>query len=182
MIRHAGQALAHPESAGLADEEARDGRLLGDAEIAAGQASLRGGDAARFASSDTRRAARRQQQMELLIRRALAEQEIGVAYQPVFDLTSGVIVGAEALLRLNDADGSPVPALDVVSAAESSELIVDLGNRVLRQAARQAAQWQRDHGLLVPIAVNVCAVQLGHPAFTSDVLGALGWRGCQPRL
>jgi EAL domain-containing protein (putative c-di-GMP-specific phosphodiesterase class I) len=67
--------------------------------------------------------------------------------------------------------------LDVVSAAEASGLIVELGGRVLQLAAVQAAQWRHDHGILVPVAVNVSAVQLTRSTFTADVLAALELAG-----
>ncbi len=153
------------------------GRLVQDAENAARQARAEGGNVVVFADPEMRRAQQRQQKLDAQIRQALDRHQVGLAFQPVFDLSTGLIVSAEALLRLTDPDGRPIPPLDVVSAAEASGLIVQLGGRVLQLAAAQAAQWRNDHGVLVPVAVNVSAVQLMRTTFTADVLAALELAG-----
>ena len=162
------------------ESAAQVGRLVQDAENAAQVARADGGDCAVFAAAEMRDAQQRQGAFELLIRDALATDQIHVAYQPVFDLTTGRMVATEALLRMFDRDGRPVPPLDVVPVAEASGLIVDIGRRVLHIAARQVAQWQEDHGILVPVAVNVSAVQLVRPDFHDDVLAAIDMAGVPP--
>lgn len=148
-------------------------RLVQDAESAARLAREQGGEAVVFASPEMRRTQQRQYELEGQIRQALDRHHVGVVYQPVFDLATGLVVSAEVLLRLTDSDGRHIAALDVVSAAEASGQIVELGGRVLQLAAAQAAQWRYDHGVLVPVAVNVSAVQLKRSTFTNDVLTAL---------
>lgn len=108
-----------------------------------------------------------------LIRQALDHDTVGVAYQPIFDLGSGALIGAEALLRLNDPAGRPMPPCHVIPAAEASGLIIDLGRRVLQMAARQTAAWHRQHGVLLPVSVNVSAAQLGREDFPHEVLNAV---------
>lgn len=116
-----------------------------------------------------------------LIGDALDNDRISVEYQPIFDLATGLLVGAEALLRMTDAAGDRVAAVDVVSAAEASGRIVPLGRFILRVAALQSAQWQAQHGVLLPIAVNVSAVQLGSPGLLRDVLDAVEAAGVPPQ-
>jgi len=164
-------------AAGTVNSVAEIGRLVQDAENAARLGRDRGGNVVAFAAPEMRRAQQRQQQLEAQIRHALDRHQVGMAFQPVFDLSTGLIVSAEALLRLTDPDGHPIPPLEVVSAAEISGLIVELGGRVLQLAAAQAAQWRHDHGVLVPVAVNVSAVQLTRSTFTADVLAALELAG-----
>jgi diguanylate cyclase (GGDEF)-like protein len=118
--------------------------------------------------------------LEELIREALDNDRVRVAYQPVFDLSSGMIVGAEALLRLSDSAGRPVPPLQVIPAAEASGQIVEIGRRVLQLAAEQSARWRADHGVLLPIAVNVSAAQLNLPGFPAHVLDAVERAGVPP--
>lgn len=161
------------DSPEVGEEIARSEHLVQAAEDAARVASNHGGNTVVFATPAIREAQRRQQQLEALVRQALADRTVGLAFQPVFDLATGRIVSAEALLRLTDEQGRPVSALDVVTAAEASGQIVDLGRHVLQLAADHAALWQRDHGFLVPIAVNVSAIQLRRASFTPDVLDAL---------
>jgi len=157
--------------------DSETGRLVQDAENAARLARAEGGNIVVFADPEMRLAQQRQQELEAQIRQALDRQQVGLAFQPVFDLSTGFIVSAEALLRLTDPDGRPIPPLDVVSAAEASGLIVQLGGRVLQLAAAQAARWRHDHDFLVPVAVNVSAVQLTRTTFTADVLAALELAG-----
>jgi EAL domain-containing protein (putative c-di-GMP-specific phosphodiesterase class I) len=118
--------------------------------------------------------------LEELIRDALDEDAVQVAYQPVFDLSTGKVVGAEALLRLTDSAGRPVPPLQVIPAAEASGQIVEIGRRVLQLAAEQAARWRAEHGVLLPVAVNVSAAQLNLPGFPAQVLEAVERAGVPP--
>ena len=106
--------------------------------------------------------------------------EIRVAYQPVVDLATGHVVGAEALLRISDSAGHPIPPQELIPIAEESGLIVDIGIRVLRLAAEQVAQWLTDHGVLVPVAVNVSAVQLERAGLLHEVLQAAQMAGLPP--
>ncbi len=164
-------------AAGTVNSVSETGRLVQDAENAARLGRDDGGNVVVFAAPEMRRAQQRQHELEAQIRQALDRHQVGLAFQPVFDLSTGLVVSAEALLRLTDPDGRPIPPLDVVSAAEASGLIVELGGRVLQLAAAQAAQWRHDHGVLVPVAVNVSAVQLTRSTFTADVLAALELAG-----
>ena len=163
------------------DPDTQTGQLVQDAESAARQSRAEGGGSVVFASAQMRQAQERQAELEQLIRQALDEDDVGVAYQPVFELSSGRVVAAEALLRLTDRTGRAVPPLEVVRAAESSGLIIELGSRVLQLAAAQAAQWRRDHGVLIPVAVNVSTVQLAKRTFTADVLAAIALAGVPPQ-
>lgn len=121
-----------------------------------------------------------QERMERLVRRALDDDAIRVAYQPIVDLSSGLLVAVEALLRLTDETGHEVAAEQVVAAAEASGLIVEVGRRVIQVAARQSAQWRDEHDVVVPIAVNVSAVQLGQPGFRDEVLETIDRAGVPP--
>lgn len=165
---------------GHSDSASQIGRVVQDAESAARLANAEGGDRAVFAAPEMREAQQRQHALERLIREHLANDTITVVYQPVFELASGQVVAAEALLRISDRDGHPIPPLHVVPVAEASGLIVDIGRRVLQRAARQAAQWRADDGVLIPVAVNVSAVQLSWAGFPDDVLAAINAAGVPP--
>jgi EAL domain-containing protein (putative c-di-GMP-specific phosphodiesterase class I) len=96
-----------------------------------------------------------------------------VAYQPIIDLATGRLVAVEALLRLTDDCGSPLPMTEVIPAAEASGLIGDVGRRIIEVATRQAASWRAKHGIILPIAVNVSASEVGRTGFGRDVLEAI---------
>lgn len=118
--------------------------------------------------------------LERLIQEILDQDMVKVAYQPVFNLSTGLVVGAEALLRLTDRSGRPLPPSQVIPAAEASGQIVEVGRRVLQLAAQQSARWRKEHGVLLPVAVNVSAAQLGLPAFPGHVFDAVEQAGVPP--
>ncbi len=118
--------------------------------------------------------------MDDMIRHALDHDAIGVAYQPVFDLTTGDLVGAEALLRLQDPEGRTVPPNYVIPSAEASGLITDLGRHVLKVVVRQTAAWHQQHGVLLPVAINVSAAELGLDDFSRRVLDTVKDAGVPP--
>ena len=177
---------------GSEDSDALVARLIQDAVTAAGRANADGSserrrrsswsltDAIAFASPEMGQEQEDQQRTELLLRHALDNDGVRVAYQPVVDLATGKVVGAEALLRISDSDGHPIPPQELIPVAEESGLIVDIGIRVLRLAAEQAAEWLTDHGVLVPVAVNVSAVQLERAGLLHEVLRAAQMAGLPP--
>jgi diguanylate cyclase (GGDEF)-like protein len=95
-------------------------------------------------------------QLEADLRRALDEGELFLHYQPTFDLGSGQIVGAEALARWRHPTRGLVPPTEFIPLAEASGLIRPLGAWVLREAYRQAAEWQRTSPARdKPLALNI---------------------------
>lgn len=124
------------------------------------------GSAARFTEKLADHARARQRRVSAL-RVAVVDPErhFQVHYQPVINLTTGEIVGAEALLRWLDLeDGAQVSPKDFIPLAESSSLIADLGRWVLERALRDRSTLG-----LTCIAVNVSAVQLSDVAFPADL-------------
>jgi diguanylate cyclase (GGDEF)-like protein/PAS domain S-box-containing protein len=113
--------------------------------------------------------------IEQELRLGLQRGEFSLHYQPEIDLESAAIVGAEALLRWHSPTRGLVPPARFIPIAETTGLILPLGEFVLRQACAQAAEW-RDAGL-VPESfvtwVNVSAKQLGGGAFETVVQQAL---------
>lgn len=108
--------------------------------------------------------------IETELRRALANDELRLHYQPVIDMADGRVVGAEALVRWqHPVHGLLMPA-GFVEVAERSSLIVDLGGWVLQAAARQLAAWDRQGLGPLWLSVNVSARQLrnGHLATQFD--------------
>lgn len=98
--------------------------------------------------------------LEADLRRALEQQEFRLFYQPQVDLTTGKIIGAEALIRWQHPEMGLVPPVRFLGAAEESGLIVDIGTWVLREACRQAREWL-DNGLPIQhVAVNLAGRQI----------------------
>jgi len=93
---------------------------------------------------------------------ALTYGEFRTFYQPVVNLASGTIVGAEALCRWPQRDGSFAPPETFITQAETSGFIVQLGEWIMRTAVEQISQWQNLFNIDLQIAVNLSGRQFLH--------------------
>jgi len=114
--------------------------------------------------------------MENSFRKAMENKEFLVHYQPKIDLDTGLIVGAEALVRWQPPEGLLVPPLDFIPMAEETGLIIPLGEWVLRHVCEQVRRWQ---GLGYPlrVAVNLSLYQFRQqhlPEMIGQVLADTG--------
>ena len=117
---------------------------------------------------------------ESRLRAALESRELAIFYQPVVDATRGRVVGAEALIRWRHPDlGLMLPA-QFLGIAEESQLIVSIGEWVLRTACSQAARWQQNGHEGFRIAVNVSSHQFQSGQFVALVRDALRDTGLRP--
>ncbi len=107
-------------------------------------------------------------------REALQTNELLLHYQPKIDLRSGRIVGLEALLRwLHTERGLLAPPL-FLDDFRKHPIIIEVGDWVLAEAVRQMAAWRDQHGLDLPISVNLTAQHLVQPGFTERLRGLFG--------
>lgn len=152
--------------------------LVVRAESAMRQARADGGGCVHLYTPGLRAAAAARWQLECEIRMGLERGEFLLHYQPVVDLRSGSVVGVEALIRWQHPDGLRMPDT-FIAVAESSGLIVPLGEWVLHEACRQGARWVAE-GLDLRVAVNFSAQQIGHAdvvARIADALRTTGMKG-----
>ena len=106
--------------------------------------------------------------LESNLRHALADNEMELHFQPQFSVDGRRLVGAEALVRWRRRDGQLVPPGQFIPVAEDTGLIVQLGDWVLGEACRRAAELHvQGHRLL--IAINLSAVQLRRPGLADRV-------------
>ena len=121
------------------------------------------------------------QSLENGLRYALERQEFVLHYQPIMNLQTGAIIGAEALIRWAHPQRGLVLPQQFVPIAEESGFIVAIGRWVLRAACRQIRAWQ-DSGLsLTRIAINISAVELRAKDFVSGVGAILMETGLAPQ-
>ena len=117
---------------------------------------------------------------EAALRRAIANGELRLHYQPELDLESGLIVGFEALVRWQAPDGRLIPPNEFIPLAEETGLIVELGRWVITEACRQASRWRVHRSPdeePVRIWVNLSARQLEDPdllGFVEDTVSRAG--------
>ena len=137
--------------------------LLKHADAAMYQAkrASRGRHALYRAADDT---ATRRLELTGRLRTALAEQQLELHFQPVVDLASEGIIGAEALVRWNDPERGMVSPAEFIPLAEDTGLIEAIGGWVLDATCRQARAW-RDAGLEIEVAYNVSPLELMSPGF-----------------
>jgi len=156
-----------------ADEET----LIKNADAAMYTAKDNGRNNFQFFTADMNAQAVVRLALESGLRLALDKKELFLVYQPQLDIATGKISGLEALLRWQHPELGLVPTDEFIRIAESSGLIMPIGEWVLRTACNQAREWQ-DQGLpAISVAVNVSAVQFrreGFPDLISRVLRETG--------
>jgi len=101
--------------------------------------------------------------LESRLRTIVRQRALAVYYQPQVCLNTGRLCGAEALVRWTDPELGPVPPDRFIPLAETTGLVLPVGEFVLRSAVGRWATWRRAHGLSASLAVNLSAVQFaGH--------------------
>jgi diguanylate cyclase (GGDEF)-like protein len=121
-------------------------------------------------------------EMEGELRRALAEDELYVVYQPVVELADSQMAGVEALVRWQHPQRGEIPPGQFIGLAEECGLIDAIGDVVLQKACAQFARWQRDWGERAPrlLAVNLSRAQLKQPGLVPEVKAVLDANGMRP--
>jgi diguanylate cyclase (GGDEF)-like protein len=119
--------------------------------------------------------------LESSLHSALEKQQLFLMYQPQFDVPSGKITCCEALVRWRHPDHGLVPPDKFIGIAENSGMIVPIGEWVLRTACTQAKTWEDQGRDLIPVAVNVSAVQFRQDGFCDMIKRVLQETGLDPR-
>ncbi|WP_296493746.1 EAL domain-containing protein [Rhodoferax sp.] len=169
-----GQELRLTASIGIAvyPENGSDfDRLIQSAGAALVQSKQNGRDGFRFFTDQMYGRAHETLMIENQLRQALAKNEFLLHYQPQIDAQSGRIIGAEALIRWQHAEWGLVPPGRFIPIAESSGQIMEIGDWVLRSVVAQIALWQQEGLGVVPVAVNLSAIQF-HQTSLCESIGA----------
>jgi diguanylate cyclase (GGDEF)-like protein len=151
-------------------------QLLKNADMALYRAKSDGHGLYRFfePEMDARMQARRK--LEIDLRKAIANGEFELFYQPLVDMKTEYVTGFEALIRWHHPERGMIPPLDFIPIAEETGLIVPMGDWVLRQACAEAATWPSN----VKIAVNLSPVQFKNKILLTSVISALAASGLSP--
>ncbi|MCB9964855.1 MAG: EAL domain-containing protein [Rhodospirillales bacterium] len=162
-------------------------QVLKNADIALNRAKEEGRDTIKEYSEDFDRVVQQRFQMLRDLRDALENNHLDLFFQPQFDLARGHIIGAEALIRWFKQDnskegGSFIPPGVFIPIAEQSGLIVPIGEWVLHKACHTAAEWVRQTGQDIRVAVNVSGAQFLQSDLVTYTAQVLKESGLPPHL
>lgn len=154
--------------------------LLRHADQAMYAAKNAGRNRFHYFTPDLQQAAQRRQRLSADLRHALADGQFELYYQPIVNLNTGMIERAEALLRWRHPERGLLHPHDFMPYAESSGLIVDIGDWVFRRAAEQVSQWQQELGRPFQVSINQSPAQF-RGAGAADWLDHVEKLGLAPR-
>jgi diguanylate cyclase (GGDEF)-like protein len=161
----------------LADGSA-PGVVLRNADVAMARAKDGGGSRVEVYAAHMHADVVRRLDMASDLQRAIAREELQLQYQPIVELATSRVTGAEALVRWWRGDEAVSPRA-FLAVAEDSGLIVALGEWVLRKVCAQGAAWRAD-SWDVGVSVNIALRQLNAPHFPAQVAAALAESGLPP--
>jgi len=156
-----------------ADEPAT---LISHADTALYRAKAEGKDTYRYFEASMGAEARDRRVMEHELRQAFARDEFRLVYQPQMEISSGRMIGFEALIRWRHPQRGDVSPAMFIPVAEDSGTIMQIGEWVLATACEEAVRWKNP----LTVAVNVSAVQLHNPNFSRKVHEILLRSGLAP--
>jgi diguanylate cyclase (GGDEF)-like protein/PAS domain S-box-containing protein len=178
-FRVASRDIALTASVGVAlADGSPPGLVLRNADVAMSKAKDSGGGRVEVFAAHMHADVVRRLELASDLQGAISRQELTVQYQPVVDLETSRVIGAEALVRWW-RDGAAVPPADFLDVAEDSGLIVPLGAWVLTIACQQGAAWRAD-SWNVGVSVNLSMRQINSARFPESVAAALADSGLPP--
>lgn len=145
--------------------------LLKHADIAMYQAKAKGGYQAYSPQMNADGYQRLLEESEL--RRAIERDELTLYYQPLLEMETGRVAAVEALARWRHPERGPVPPAHFIELAEQADLIVDLGEWVLRRACKDAARFRRDGLTELRVSINLSARHLMHGSLLGTIQGLM---------
>ena len=151
--------------------------LLKKADIAMYRAKESGRNAFRFWDGEMDASVVEHVALLSAMRTALAHQDFTLSYQPQFDLRTGRLIGAEALIRWKHAELGQISPVRFIPLAERSGLIIPIGDWVLQEACTQAQRWRAAGWTDLTISVNVSPVQFKRGSVETSVARALADSG-----
>jgi diguanylate cyclase (GGDEF)-like protein len=137
--------------------------LLRCADLAMYHAKRDGRGGVSAYDGEVHRSVRQRVSVEMMLRDAIKHDRLNLHFQPLVELSSGRILGAEALVRMQGPDGNPVSPVEFIPVAEECGLIEEVGEWVLHHALTEAHAWHQQGFPDLRIAVNVSARQLRAP-------------------
>ncbi|HET7757735.1 MAG TPA: EAL domain-containing protein [Steroidobacteraceae bacterium] len=158
------------------------GELLRHSDTAMYQAKDRGRNNFQMFSYQMDKRLKARIAIEASLRTALQTQQLEVHYQPIVDIESHRVVALEALLRWNHPSHGFVRPDRFVRIAEDAGLIVPIGEFVLQRVIQNSVRWRQQGARIVPVAINVSAVQLQRTNLAESISRLTKEHGLEPSL
>ncbi|UVL84180.1 EAL domain-containing protein [Pseudomonas sp. B21-028] len=156
------------------------GQLLRNADSALFKAKSAGRDGYALYTEELTAHAQQRVEIAFELRRALAQQELRVYYQPVHDLASSRLIGVEALVRWEHPVRGLISPAEFIPIAERTGLIAQVDGWVMAQACRQMCEWQQAGMALTFVAVNISSRLFAHRELYEQVSQVLHETGLDP--
>ena len=118
--------------------------------------------------------------LESSLRRAIDRNEFVLHYQPRIDVTSGAVVGAEALIRWQHPERGLLPPAEFIPLVEDAGLVIPIGEWAIDVACRQSAAWSASGLGVIPVAVNLASTHLRERALPALVSRSIPDHGLPP--
>jgi diguanylate cyclase (GGDEF)-like protein/PAS domain S-box-containing protein len=165
----------------IAPLDAQDAEaLMKNSDQAMYAAKLAGGNMWRFFAAEMGATSGEVVNLERDLRNAITQQEFIINYQPQFDLRSGALLGAEALLRWKRPDlGLVYPNL-FLSLAEETGLILPINEWVINETCRQISTWEKQ-GVELRVGLNISSIQFRRRTIFQTVSNAIAEAGINPK-
>ncbi|MED4040624.1 EAL domain-containing protein [Niallia taxi] len=144
--------------------------LIKNADAAMYLAKENGKNNYQFYSHALEESGARKMMLEMELRKAIKKQELSLYYQPQFNILTGEIFGVEALLRWNHPKFGFVSPAEFIPIAEETNLIVPIGDWVIKQAAQQMRAWNKQGINNIKMSINISARQF-HCSDFAEIIG-----------
>ncbi len=145
-------------------------RLLKNADTAMSRAKVSGKNTYQFFTGEMNKVAFKRLILENQLRKVLAKNELCLYYQPQIELSTGQLIGMEALLRWQHPKLGLLPPIKFIQVAEEMGLIIPIGEWVLRTACEQNKIWQRAGFPNLRVSVNVSSRQFQQPSILLETI------------
>jgi diguanylate cyclase (GGDEF)-like protein/PAS domain S-box-containing protein len=163
--------------AAYSKDDTEPSSLVRHAEVAMYKAKAERGNAFRYFDHKMDTEIRRRVSLEADLRNAVDGDQLWLAYQPQIDLVSGRVVGAEALLRWNHPQHGLISPGEFIPIAETSGLILPIGDWIIQEICRQAQIWLTLGLPPLKLGFNVSGVQFRQRDLVNQVLDGLSGAG-----
>jgi len=179
-----GQNVQMTASIGIAiypDDGGDVDSLLRNADTAMNSAKNQGCNSFQYYSRSMNEESEKKIEIERRLRRAIANEEFTLLFQPVRETKTGEVQAAEALIRWQDPEVGLIPPDEFIPLAEDTGLIVAIGSWVLKAACEQSRYWQKEGFRPIRMAVNVSGHQIRESNFVEEVAKTLSETGLNPQ-